>query len=86
MEEPDGRSSLSGKDLDTVRLANRITTNTFDVMRFLHKKGVAVSVENPHGSLMWHCKAFARFQKEPPARGHALHATRSCTHTHTHSD
>jgi len=60
-DNPDGKPGLVGKDLATVRLANTITHNAFTVATALCEADIPVSIENPHGSLLWKCSDYIRW-------------------------
>ena len=45
-------------------MANKLTTHVFDLMSQACSLGIACSVENPCGSLIWRTKAFKSVQKK----------------------
>ena len=61
---PDGLTSASPKDKAVLALANLVTANAFRLVTAFCKVGVPVSIENPHGSLLWQCSAFKAWQAE----------------------
>ena len=61
MKFPDGVPDLNHRDKITVRIANAVTNNTFKVITAFCRAGVHVSVENPHNSLLWRCKAYQKW-------------------------
>lgn len=55
---PDGLPGVSQRDLQYLELANRVTGNSFILVDALCAAGASVSIENPHGSMLWHCSAY----------------------------
>ena len=63
---PMGFKHLSGRNKERVDAANFLYQWTVDMILMLHSKGIAWSVENPGGSLMWMTDPFARLLQSIP--------------------
>ena len=67
--EPEGKHSITTeKECKTLRLANLITKNTFQLAMEYYKQGVLVSIENPGTSLIWITRACLQFIKATDAK------------------
>ena len=55
------------KDQQTIALANLVTANAFRVITSLCQAGCAVTIENPHQSLLWKSSFYLKWAaKFPP--------------------
>ena len=77
--EPEGLSTLEGKDLKRVLTANELYRFIAELVELLDSKGIAWSVENPRNSYMWKTRWFRRLFKNPNFHYRWMHA-QMCMH------
>lgn len=61
--EPNGKSDLSERDRTIVKYHNSLLNNTFKLANMCAENGVALSLENPNSSIMWHTRVFKVFEQ-----------------------
>jgi hypothetical protein len=66
MEYPEGKPGLDKNNRELLTLHNRVTTNTFDLLRTCYGHGIPHSLEQPFQSVMLYTKAYKAWEALGP--------------------